>query len=383
VFELSLSDKAVKGTIRAQAPESAMPRRIALNRGTPPLAITAAGERVIFGAGVSVELAEAWKGLEALFKANGPDLDIALGRLNVLYGVDAKAMFGALAGTASFAVTVKDPAGLLAAKSSDKLFGFTAAIGLKNRAEMEALLTALATKPPGMFKVRRAGKGWTVAVPSWRDVHVAVAGDTLTLSTDAGFSKRVERGADGPIDRTLPTATVPVVTAREAAGVLLMDYVAPFVMFASRSMSDYHYDPTQNQPYWKFQDIAHEQIDKVPQSAAYKAKLKEWRGIDAKIRKHDEARERAQAKTMLQVADSIGALALNLRETTDGLVIDGGQFFGTGGLARAIELGIEGTGRSGDDAVYRLYDERGKVENEMQEIRARDVEKALGIRQAQ
>jgi hypothetical protein len=383
VFELSLSDKAVKGTIRAQAPESAMPRRIALNRGTPPLAITAAGERVIFGASASVEVAEAVKGLEALLKVNGPNLDIALARLNVLYGVDAKAMFGALAGTASFALTVKDPAALLAAKSSDKLFGFTAAIGLTNRAEIEALLATLAKNPPWGMKVRRAGKGYTVAVPNWRDVHVAIAGDALTLSTDAEFSRRVDRGANGPIDRTLPTATVPVVTAREAAGVLLMDYVAPFVFFASRSMSDYQYDPTQNQPYWKFQDVPHEQIDKVPQSAAYKAKLKEWRAIDAKIRKHDEARERAQAKTMLAVADSIGALALNLRETPDGLVIDGGQFFGTGGLARAIELGIEGTGRSGDDAVQRLYEERGKVEAEMQEVRVRDVEKALGVRQAQ
>jgi hypothetical protein len=384
VFELALSDKAVKGTIRALAPESAMPRRIALNRSSPPLAITAAGERVIFGASASVELVEALLGLDALLKADGTNLEVVLARLRVQLGVDPKATFDALAGTASFALTVKDPAAMIAAKSPEKSFGFTAAIGVKNRAEIEALLAVLAMKLPPPLKIRRAGKGYTVAVPNWRDVHVAVVGDALTLSTDAEFSRRVDRGANGPLERTVPTATVPVVTARESAAVLLMDYVTPFVFLASRSMSDYHYDPSQNQPYWRFQDVAHEQIDKVPQSAAYKAKLKEWRAVDAKIRKADEVRERAQAKTMLAVADSIGALALNLRETTDGLVIDGGQYFGTGGLARAIDLGIEAaSSRAGDDAVYRLYDERGKIEQEMQELRVRDVEKALGVRQAQ
>lgn len=381
VFELALSDKAVKGTVRALAPESALPRRIALNRSVPPLAITAANERVIFGASVSVELAEALQGLDALLKSDGQSLDELLAKIKEATGLDARATFGALAGTASFALTVKDPAALMAMKSSDKLFGFTAAIGLKNRAEIEAQLATLATKlPPGM-KIRRAGKGYTVAVPNWRDVHVAVAGEALTVSTDAEFSRRVERGANGPLERTLPAATVPVVTAREAAAVMMMDYMMPFVFFASRSLSDYRYDPTQNQPYWRFQDVAHEQIDKVPQSAAYKAKLKEWRKIDAKIGKADEARERAQAKTMLAIADSIGSLAFNLRETPDGLVLDGGQYFGTGGLARAIELGIDGISRASDEAVYRLYDERGKVEAELQEIRVRDVEQSLGVRQ--
>lgn len=384
VFELSLGDKAVQGTVRAQAPESAMLRKIAFNRQTPPLALTAAGERVIFGASVSVDVFEALQGLDLLLKASGESLDGALAELKRDLGIDPKATFGALEGTASFALTVKDPAAMVTAKSPERSFGFTATIGLKNPSELQALLEAMALKLPPPLRPRRVGKGYAIAVPNWRDVHVAVVGNSLAISTEAEFSRRIDRGSRGPIERTLPTATVPVVTARESSGVLLMDYLMPFGFFMARSTSDYRYDPTQNQPYWRFQDVPQDKIDKVPQSTAYKAKLKEWRGVDEKIRKAEEVRDRAQAKAMLAVADSIGALALNLRETTDGLVLEGGQFFGTGGLTRAIELGVDAAwSRTGDEQVWRLYDDRSKVEQELQEVRVRDVEKALGVRTTQ
>ena len=80
----------------------------------------------------------------------------------------------------------------------------------------------------------------------------------------------------------------------------------------------------------------------------------------------------------LAAADSLGALALQLRETPDGVVTEGGQYFGPGGLARTIERFIEGM--SGGETDYSSYEERGRVEQELMEIRVRDIERSLGVR---
>lgn len=381
VFELSLGDKAVRGTIRAQAPDSALVRKVVAPRDAPPLAITAAGERVLLGAGASVDVSEALLALDAALKADGESLEKLFAEIKRDIAIEPLATLGALDGTGSVALTIKDPAALATGKGREAL-GFTLAIGLKAPAEAQALVDVVALKLPPALKLKRNPKtrGFSVKVPEWRELHVAVVGKTLAVSTDAEFLRRVERGAGGSLDKVLPTATVPVVTTRDAVGVFFMDYLAPMGMFMARSSGDYRYDPSTNQPYWRFPEVAHDKIDKVPQSAAYKAKLKAWRAIDDKVRKAEETRERAQMKVVLAAADSVGALAVNLRETGDGLQAEGGQYFGPGGLARAIELGVDAVAsKGGDDPVWELYEKRSKAEQELQEVRVHDVEKALGV----
>lgn len=383
VFELSLSDKAVQGTIRAQAPDSALVRKVTVPRDAPPLAITAAGERVVLGAGVSVDVAEALLAVDAALKADGESLEKLFEEIRRKLTIDPRAALGSLDGTVSFALTLKDPLALASDKGGQSL-GLHVALGLKAPAEAQALVDVAALKLPPGAKVKRNAKtrGFSLPVPDWREVHVAVVGKTLAVTTDPEFLRRVERGAAGALDRVLPTPTVPVVTTRDAVGVFFMDYLMPMGLLASRR-SDYAYDPSTNQPYWRFPEVAHEKIDKVPHSAAYKAKLKEWRALDAKARKAEEVRERAQTKVLLAVAGSIGALAVDLRETGDGLQLEGGQFFGPGGLARAIELGIDATAVRDNEPIWELYDKRSKAEQELQEVRARDVEKALGVQASQ
>lgn len=381
VVELSLTDKAVQGTVRVQAPETALVRKIVVPRDAPPLALTAAGQRVLFGGGGSFDEAELVRVLAAMAKASGEDLERVFAEIQRDLGVDPRGVLAALDGTGSFALTIKDPAALATDKGTQAL-GFTLALGLKEPEKIQGLLDAVAAKLPPPLKARKDAKArrYSVKVPDWNEVHVAVVGARLAVSTDVNFLAAVERGSPGP-GKGLPAATVPVVTAREAVGVLFMDYVAPMGLFVARSSSSYRYDPATNQPYWRFPEVAQEKIDKVAQSAAYKAKLKEWRALDDKVRKAEEARERAQTKVILAVAESVGSLAVNLRETAEGLQAEGGQYFGPGGLARAIELGVDAisTRGGGDDPVWELYDRRSKVEQEMTEIRVRDVEKALGV----
>ncbi|MFY0538102.1 hypothetical protein [Nannocystis pusilla] len=45
------------------------------------------------------------------------------------------------------------------------------------------------------LKVKRGkSRGHVVTVPGWREVHVALVGSTLTISTDPKFAQQVERG---------------------------------------------------------------------------------------------------------------------------------------------------------------------------------------------
>lgn len=135
------------------------------------------------------------------------------------------------------------------------------------------------------------------------------------------------------------------------------------------------------QPYWLFPDVTPAKFDQVPRSAAYKAQMREWEALGGKIRKRSQVQARAQAQLMNELASCIGALAGNLREQPDGLVLAGGQMFGKGGLARAIELGSNlSSQRPGRDEVLDgLLSNRQELRSAMQRTRAKDVAAKLNL----
>lgn len=380
VFEFSLGPKEVTGTIRAQAPETALVREIVRAGEGPPLALRAAGERVIFGAGGSVEVAAALRGLDALLQASGGGLEQASAGLERALDVRVKELSDLVDGTASFALTLRDPKALSTAEP-DRAIGVAMTLGVKDPAAAQALLRRVEGRLRPMLKLKHDARtrGFSAEVPGWRTLHAAVAGRTLTVSTDPQFAGRVERGAVGAPDRWIPTPTVPVVTAQGIAGAVMVDFLMPMGWMVARSHRDYAYDPSRQQPYWRFPDASHDRVDAAPQSAAYKAKLREWKALDARARKVEAERERRSTATMVQVSQALGSWAMNLRETEGGLVAEGGQYFGPGGLARAIELAIEGYQSRDVAASAELHDRRIRVEQELQELRVRDVERALGV----
>lgn len=384
VLEWSLEARAVHGTVRAQAPESTLARRILGRPVSPPLAITGAGERVLFGSGVNVDIAGALGVLEPMLAVEGKSLDAFLAEVKAKLHVDVRAVLAAIDGSVSVAVTVKDERDLSAAKGP-AAFGFNFALGLKDPSAGQALVEAMLAKPasPGV-KVRRVGtRGFAVSLPNYREIRVAVAGSTLTISTDPEFARRIDRGAQGRLDRAVSAAVVPVVGEREASSVWLLDTLLPMAlnyMVRRTGYSDEH--PTRNQPYWRFPEAEQARIDAVPQSPAYKTKLREWQRIEAKIQRAEEAEAGRRTRLIAKIAEAVGTAAVNLRETGDGIVLTGGQYFGPGGLGAAIEAGVEVL--SGSERVdYALYEQRGRVDRELQEIRVRDIERALGVRSGQ
>jgi hypothetical protein len=379
-LELSLSPEAIAGTARAQMPETALLRRLVTAGAGPPVAITAASERVLFGTGGKVDVTDGLAGLDSLLRAAGKSVDELFVELQAKLGGDPRGALEMLDGTVSFALTAKDVNAIARGGGKAEL-GFNLALGFEEPATAAALvgvtMAKLPSSPLGLKVKRGKSRGHVVTVPAWRDVHVALIGSTLTISTDPKFAQQVERGPARAWEPRL-VALAPVVTAPGAAATLLLDHTLLLGMFMARRHDEGgRYKPSQNQPYWRFPSLAHEAIDKVPQSAAYKARLKEWQRLDTRIERTEKAEERRRIELALTVADSLGALAISLRETPEGLVTEGGQYFGPGGLARTIERVVAGPSIETD---YSVHEERGRVEQELQEIRVRDIERALGVR---
>ncbi|WAS93251.1 hypothetical protein [Nannocystis punicea] len=383
-LELSLAPEAITGTARAQMPETALLRRVVTAGAGPPVAITAASERVLFGTGGKLDLSEGSAGLDSLLRAVGKSMDELFVELQAKLGGDPRGALEMLDGTVSFALTAKDMDAMARGGGKEEL-GFNLALGFKDPVMAAALVGVTMAKIPSSplglagLKVKRGkSRGHVVTVPAWRDVHVALIGSTLTISTDPKFAQQVEHGPARVWEPRL-AALAPVVTAPGAAATLLLDHTLLLGMFmVRRHYEGGRYKPSQNQPYWRFPSLAHEALDKVPQSAAYKARLKEWQRLDAKIERAEKAQERRRSELALAAADSLGAMAISLHETPDGLMTEGGQYFGPGGLARTIERVVEGFSTVGTD--YSVHEERGRVEQELQEIRVRDIERALGVR---
>ncbi|MBZ5709702.1 hypothetical protein [Nannocystis pusilla] len=386
VFELSLGPQAIAGTARAQAPESSLLRRALGPSGAPPPALMAASERVLFGTGGRFDVAEGIAALDALLRADGKSVEALFADIQRNLGGEPRAAVEMLDGTVSFAVTTRDVSALVTAEGRSSL-GFNLTLGFTNVVAAEALVAVTMAKLPGSplglagLKVKRGkGRSHVVTWPQWRDVHVALVGSTLTISTDPKFAANVERAPAKPWAPRQAQAA-PVVTA-PAGATLLLDHALLLATFMAGAAGE-RYTPAQNQPYWRFPAVAHAAIEGVPESAAYRARLKEWQRLDAKIDRAEKAQARERMALAVAAADSLGSIALHVRETDDGLMTEGGQYFGPGGLARTIERVIEGLTTSGRDGDYSVHEQRGRVEQELQEIRVRDIERALRVRAAE
>jgi hypothetical protein len=129
-----------------------------------------------------------------------------------------------------------------------------------------------------------------------------------------------------------------------------------------------------------FPGVDAQRIEKVPYSRAYKAKQRAWQAVHAKIVKEEQAQERRRMQVMLALAECFGVMAGNLREQPDGVELVGGQFFGTGGLTRALDLGVEQfTVARGSERTWELYSQRSALEDELRKIRIVDVATALRV----
>ena len=380
VFEFKGDLSGVVGKIRAKMPETHPLRAALRNAPTPSPVLLALGERPLVVLGGSVEVPAALASFEELVRADGEDPEKLYAQLRDLLQVDIKAdLLPVLTGAGGFALTVSEA--LMrgeTGRGDAKQIGFAAAVAVNDPARAQALVERLVQRVPVKLGKDRKTGAYALEVPEYRAVYVAVVAGQLAVTTDVGVIQRLAAGTTTSTSKWLDAGVVPLLTARDAAMQGLFNLILPSFLLFRSSSSDWGMSPPL-QPYGLFPDAGPEKIDRVPQSRAYKAKLREWEGINAKIRKEEQVRERAQVAGVIKLAESVGVMAGDLREQSDGLVLEGGQIFGKGGLTRAIETGVEAFAGVGEKRSYELYSARSQLEEELRRIRVTDVATALKV----
>ena len=377
VFEFTGSRTGVVGKIRAKMPEVAPARGLLRNAQAPSPLFAALGERAVMMLGGNIEVAPAIAGFEELVRADGTDPETVYRKLREAMKIDLKAeMAPLLTGAGGLALTVSEA--LLRGESTpdNKELGFALALAVKDVAAAQALVgKAVQQLPMKSGKDARTG-AHTLVVPGYRTVYAAVTAGQVVVTTDLGVVRRLGAGTPSAI-QGVDAAVVPVLTARDVAMQGMLDVVLPVLMMRSLGSGDV--GAAYLEPYWVFPDVTPAQVDKVPRSRAYKAKLRAWEALNAKIRKQEQVRERKQTQATVAIAGCVGVLAANLREQPDGLELAGGQFFGPGGLGRAIDLAVDSFNAPRPDQGSELYGQRSALEEELRRIRINDVAMALHL----
>ncbi len=390
MFEFTGSASGVVGTIRAKMPETAPLRAVLRNAAEPSPVLMALGERPVLMLGGSVEVPAALAELEALLHASGEDPAKLYLEIDKEMGIpDARReLLEMLAGTGGFALTVSDALMRGEGPGRGGDLGFAVGLGVNDEARAEVLLERAwkhvaqrmrASGTPAPVGKDRASGAHTLAVGGYRTVYAKVVARQLVVTTDLGVIQRVAAGTARTTHKWIEPAVVPVVSARDAAMQGLLDVMLMVLVTRSGFTGDERSEPMQ--PYWMFAGTTAEQLEKIPRSPAYKAELRQWQAVTAKINKRERAQQRIQARQMVELAMCLGVMTGNLREQPDGLVLAGGQMFGKGGLTRAIELGTDYFSQpsAADEGLQDLREARVKHEGELQRIRAQDVATALKV----
>ncbi|HEY0133886.1 MAG TPA: hypothetical protein VGB85_07395 [Nannocystis sp.] len=378
VFELTASRGGVEGKIRAKMPETAPLRAVLQNAAMPSPVLSALGERAVLQLGGSVDVVAAIASFEDIVRASGDEPQKAYDELRRTLLVDLKTEVAPLlTGTGGFALTVSEALLRGEAKGEGKELGFALAVAVRDVPAAQALLARLVQRAP--IKAGKDAKtgAYMLSVPGYRTVHATVTAGQIVMTTDPGVIRRL--GAGSPASHGVPAAVVPVVTARDVGFVGMFDVVLPMFLLGARTSSVYMNTGDLFQPS-VFPGVDAQTIEKVPRSRAYKTKLRAWEALNTKILKEEQAQERRRMQLMLALAECFGVMAGNLREQPDGLELAGGQFFGKGGLTRALDLGVEQlTVTRGSERTWELYGQKSALEEELRRIRTADVATALRL----
>lgn len=380
VFEFTASQAGVSGRVRARMPETAVWRGLVRNAAEPSPALAAIGERPMVLFGGSFDPTAVVPMLEDLMRADGADPVKEFAAFKAETAIDLQdELVPILSGTGGFALTVSDRLLRGEYARQEQEMGFVAALGVSSAERARDLVQRAAAKVKGvkLGKERKTG-ATSLEIPGYRTVYAAVTAGQMIVTTDLGAIQRLTSGGQGGLARHLAAPAVPVVTARDAAAQGMFDLFYPVLLFMGRRYPAPERRP--EEPYMSFPEVPRARIDAVPKSRAYRAKLREWEALDAKIRREEEAEDRRQTRVVTAVADAIGAQAWSLRETPEGLVLEGGHFFGKGGLTRAIDLVADyaGSGRRGEK-VWEMHGKRSSLEDELRRIRAVELAAALGV----
>lgn len=217
-------------------------------------------------------------------------------------------------------------------------------------------------------KVRKAGDGWVVDVPKWRKVFVDIQGPHLVIATDPKLVGRIAGGKEGSIVKQAVKPALAAASLQDSAAGMLFDPDMSFLFFGVRR---------KDEPMTSSAESPEDM--KVPKSRAWKAKEREIQALQKKLDKAEEERSEKELSSFRNVIRPWGAFGASARRDGNALVVQGGWFVRADSLAAALSSSLEAVRkleeRPQDDAFFKLFEERSKLEGELREIRRADLEK--------
>jgi hypothetical protein len=243
-------------------------------------------------------------------------------------------------------------------------------VGIRDGAAVTALIEKVMAHPEVAKIATKTDRGWDLAIPEWRTVHVALAGGHLAAGTDPAFLDRVAAGSGGdwPGSVANPALTALVEGSRHNA-IWVMDmglvgYMA-FASFGKAMDTQVQAAPGENEP-----PFSQAWLDKK------KALDEEQKSIE-EARKRLETEEFASARAMFA---AFGVTALAGGPGAKGLVLEGGQYFGLETIpavarevaTRAFELEALYSRRRTE--VWDRQNNLWRMQEELQQIRQNDLD---------
>ena len=248
-------------------------------------------------------------------------------------------------------------------------------VGIKDQAGAIELLNKIAAHPAEVAKLLKAvDRGWEFAVPEWRTVHVRVVDGYLAAGTDPTFLDRVAKGTGGDWPASIGNDDLTaMITGSEANAAWVMDMgLAGYMIYGVGMME-----------IGARQEVSALGPDDAPCSQAWKDKKK---AIEEEKKSIEEAQKRLEKEEMKVLRAMFGALGVTAAvggPGPEGLVVQGGQFFGLDSIPAVVKevanraFEMEALSARRHTEVWQRHDNIWRMEDELRQMRQQDVEKFM------
>jgi hypothetical protein len=354
----------------ALSPEAFLRRALHNVQGRMRLPNSMSGEPLLhFGAGLDPAAAQEW--LDLAMQADGTSWAQVAAELKDESGIDLdRDLVPLLQGDAAFMVTLDQP--LSDKPSLPGALGLAIHARVGDPAAAKAFLQKLdaSTGKIGAM-LEPDGDRFVADVPGWRKVWVEVAGDHLVVATDGQLGIRMARDSRGMMGRsTNPPEAWAAMMMPDRAAVFALD--ARFLALTMMGVPSVQPGP-----------IEAGDFSDVPMSRKAKAKQKEIDALDEKLEKAQTEMIGKELERFDGIVTPLGTTVITAAIDDRGIDLLGAQLIRGESLPAVIEsfarsIASVGTSASSSDELFRLMDQRAKLEAELRTIREADAARIKG-----
>lgn len=273
-----------------------------------------------------------------------------------------------LDGRFGLAVTERGRLNLTRMRDSKPTLALNVELGLADPKGLEAVLAALA-RSQRIPTMRSERGGWSLELPPWSKLHVAVSGDRLVVSSRSSVVRRLPAGTGGKQAETLAGEASPLrkLALTSSGGTMLLrwPWLLAFEPMSEGMMESKPLDGLDSHP-----RVSPEEAAKVPYSRDY---IRKRKALKRKMVERDAEQlilDKASFEYERGLYERMGSLVMAVQAVPGGLAVQARWDYAPGDnplsyLARTILTPPE----LNPAALSKLYNEVWELESELRQIR--------------